>query len=294
MKAFLAADRMGVHVIPAHFYSPVASRRDLRTTEADWRRPLSPIPFAWDLDAQAQWLTEQVGEFPRELPLPNLYRQSERVGGFRYGPIEAQFLYSWLRSNAPRSVLEIGSGTSTLVMSQAIERNVRDGRLATAIHACDPFMASVVAGLPHVTADSLRGQEISQQALGLGSGDLLFIDSTHALRTGSELSHLYLEVIPNLKPGVVIHIHDIYLPYLFSFDIYSSPFDWQETALLAALLAGNPKLRVLACMSALHHDRPETLWAAFPEYVARPMSDGLGAPDDVRHFPSSIWLEVKE
>ena len=66
------------------------------------------------------------------------------------------------------------------------------------------------------------------------------MDSTHAVRTGSELSHIYLELIPRLKPGVVIHIHDIYLPYLFAPDIYDSMFDWQETTLVAALLTGNP------------------------------------------------------
>ncbi len=82
--------------------------------------------------------------------------------------------------------------------------------------------------------------------LSLGAGDLLFIDSTHVVRTGSELAHIYLELIPRLQPGVVIHIHDIYLPYLYSPDIYESMFDWQETTLVAALLTGNPGLRVLA------------------------------------------------
>ena len=186
--------------------------------------------------------------------------------------------------------MEIGSGTSTEVMSRAVQRNVGEGRQPTQITACDPYTADWVAELPHVTARKVGGLELGEEVLGLGAGDLLFIDSTHVVRTGSELSHIYLELIPRLHPGVVIHIHDIYLPYLYSPDIYESMFDWQETTLVAALLAGNSGLRALACQSALFHDRPDVLAMVFPEFTPGLIVDGVAAALK-GHYPSSLWLE---
>jgi predicted O-methyltransferase YrrM len=285
-------ERVGLHVIPTNYYSPIASRRELRRTEAEWRRPLHPFPFLWDIDAQADWVSQQAGSFPLELPLDDLACASKTVGGLRYGAIEAQFLYSWIRCNSPRRILEVGSGSSTLVMSKAVERNcAEDGRTAT-ICAFDPYMASVVGNLPHVDARAAGGQKVASEALELRRGDLLFIDSTHAVRTGSELSHLYLEVIPRLRPGVVVHVHDIYFPYLFSPEIYSSPFDWQETTLLAALLTGNDKLRVLASLSALHYEKSDVLKTIFPEYMPLPVPRGIVQNGRNGHFPSSTWLEA--
>ncbi len=293
VRGFLAADRIGLHILPKHYYSSIPSRRELHQTEAEWRRPLNPVPFAWDLDAQVEWLSREAADFPREVPLTDIYAGVDSVGGFRYGPIEAQFLHSWIRTNHPRRILEIGSGSSTLVMSRAVTRNCSDGQDPTEIVACDPYTAHHVSGLGHVVARPIRAQAVGNEALDLKAGDLLFIDSTHSLRTGSELPHLYLEVIPRLAPGVIIHIHDIYLPYLYSPDIYASIWDWQETALLAALLTGNEKLQVLASMSALHHYRSDALKSVFAEYDPRPMVDGLAALEDDRHFPSSMWLKVQ-
>ena len=126
----------------------------------------------------------------------------------------------------------------------------------------------------------------------LEAGDVLFIDSTHAVRTGSELARLYLEIIPRLRPGVLVHVHDVVLPYLHMPDVLDNVFDWQETTLLAALLTDNPRLRVLACTSLLHHDRPEDLAQVLPDYRPRRMNNGLYADDGASgdHFPSSIWL----
>jgi len=126
----------------------------------------------------------------------------------------------------------------------------------------------------------------------LASGDLLFIDSTHAVRIGGDVLHLYLRVIPRLKPGVVIHIHDIYLPYLHQRDLLSSPFQWTETALLLALLTCNPKLRVLVCLSQLHYERPNDLRSVFPEYQPQSAEHGLARAGAPGHFPASIFLQT--
>lgn len=291
-QAFLAGDRFGVHVLPAHYYSSVASRKTLHKTESQWRHILQPLPFAWDIDAQAEWIRVNAGTFVSEMPINEIVRISEAVGGFRYGRIEAQFLYSYVRRNAPRRVVEIGSGSSTLLMSRAVERNVLEGRQPTDIVAFDPYTASRVAHLPHVQSREVGGLQISVDDMAVATGDVVFIDSTHTVRTGSELAHLYLEILPNLPPGVVVHIHDIYLPYLYAPDIYASMFDWQETTLVAALLAGNERFSILAALSGLFHERPGVLREVFPEFRPMPMREGIAPVNADGHFPSALWLRT--
>jgi hypothetical protein len=122
----------------------------------------------------------------------------------------------------------------------------------------------------------------------------LFIDSSHAVKTGSEVLRIYLDIIPALPAGVHIHIHDINLPYEYSRDALSSYYASQETALLLALLTDNPRLSVQACLSALHYDRAEQMHALLPDYLPQANQDGLPAPDaGPAHFPSSIWLLTK-
>ena len=129
----------------------------------------------------------------------------------------------------------------------------------------------------------------------LQDGDLLFIDSSHAVKVGSEVPRIYLEILPRLRPGVFVHIHDVFLPYLYPPDILSWPFwAWQETVLLAALLTNNPKLEVLFCLSGLHHARPSELCRLLPDYRPRAMQGGLFADGGPGHYPSSIWLRTRE
>lgn len=289
---FRAGDRLGVHVLPAHYYSSVPRRSELRRTESTWRRPLDPVPFAWDLDAQAAWFTAAAVDHAGELTPADVDALAARVGGLRYGRIEARFLHAWMRRHTPSQVVEIGSGSSTAVMSDAVRRSVAECRPQTKIVACDPYTARRVEQLPFVCAEAVGGGAVDHHVDRLGEGDLLFIDSTHAVRTGSELAHLYLEVLPRLATGVVVHVHDITLPYLFAPDVYESLFDWQETTLLCALLATSSRFELLAAQSALHHARPDVIAAVFPEYRPRPMDRGLyaGAGGE---FPSSAWLRVR-
>lgn len=292
-RLFATGDRLGVHVLPSHYYSSLPSWKWLKGNEAKWRRPTTMAGIPWDVDAQVAWMEAQVGSHASELPRAQLEVDAESVGGLRFGPIEAQMLYGVLRTRNPRRVVEIGSGSSTMVMSQAAVRNVAEGGRPMDIVAIDPYTAGRVAHLPHVTARDDHGIDLRAADLDLTAGDLLFIDSTHAVRTGSEVPHLYLDLLPSLPAGVLVHIHDIYLPYLFTPDLYSTYFDWQETTLLAALLVGNASLQVRCCMSALHHARPDALLGTFPEYRPLNTVDGLAVGDrDAGDFPASIWIET--
>jgi hypothetical protein len=147
--------------------------------------------------------------------------------------------------------------------------------------------------LGNVTVERVPVQEVDlDHFTGLEAGDILFLDSTHALHAASELQRLYLKVIPALAPGVIVHVHDIFLPWMYRPSIMKDPWDWQETALLAALLTGNPGLEVPCCQSALRDARGEGLKEIFPDYVPKKLDHGLEIGGD-GHFPSSLWMTTR-
>src|SRR4030095_8150769 len=127
----------------------------------------------------------------------------------------------------------------------------------------------------------------------LGEGDLLFIDSSHVVQVGSDVNHIVLEVLPRLRKGVIVHFHDIYLPYDYNrgfLDRITFPL---ETSLVHAYLIGNRAIEMIACLSLLHYDRREGLRELFPDYNPQNDADGLFAPGGGRHFPSSLWLRTR-
>ena len=165
---------------------------------------------------------------------------------------------------------------------------------ATPIVAIDPFATETIAGLNGVEVVKVSALEApSHLFASLSAGDLLFIDSSHAVKTGSELARLYLEIVPGLPPGVIVHVHDTYLPFLYSPWVLEDLWDWQETTLLLALLTHNDHLEVLCAQSALHHARPDGLRAVLPDYVPLELQRGVVCPGANGHFPSSTWLRTR-
>ena len=288
-------ERAGVHLEPVHYYSNVPNRAWLRANREVWQKPFLARGMEWSLDDQLAWLQREVTPHLAEVDgLRAFHQATSQTFGPGYGPIESQVLHGFVRSAAPARIVEVGSGVSTALARAAAERNRAEGRGPTAITCIEPFPKPALRALEGIDLHVVPCQLSPPELFGrLERGDLLFIDSTHAVRTGSELPFLYLDVIPDLPPGVFIHVHDIYLPYLFSPLVLDEVFDWQETVLLAALLTHNDHLRVRCCLSALHHGRQAELAALLPDYRPAPMVHGLaGEPLGTSHFPSSIWLET--
>lgn len=296
VTALTSLERSRLHVLPAHFYSSVPQRRWLRDNEELWRRPTELPGVRWRLDEQVDWLARVcTAPYLDEVRGFGFLRDLDARGiDFRYGAIEAQVLHCAMRAFAPKRVVEIGSGASTAIMSAAVSRTVAEGGQASEITTIDPYAPAALRHLPHVSVREVPAQRVPTETVtGLGAGDLLFIDSTHAVKTGSELHRIYLELLPSLPPGVLVHIHDIYLPYQYSPWVLDDIWDWQETALLSALLVGNDRFEVLSCQSALHHARPDALAAVLPDYRPRPMTRGIDDGRGTGHFPSSIWLRTR-
>ncbi|MGC1337107.1 MAG: class I SAM-dependent methyltransferase [Candidatus Binataceae bacterium] len=288
--------RFGVMILPNHYYVDFPDIDQLAKTADQWAKPSRLRGVEIDPDCQAARLREICGPFANEVSGSPFYRAAGSTGcGPGYGYIEAEALHCVVRSFEPRRVIEVGSGVSTYCMLQAIARNER----RCAITCIEPYPSRWLRNAPVTLLQKTVQATPLELFESLDDGDLLFIDSSHTVKTGSDTNFLILEVLPRLKPGVVIHFHDIFLPYDYPRDALRSFFQWQETALLHAFLIGNRNVEILFCLSQLHYDRPKALEEVFPEYRGRPAENGLRGADSPLfdeaddHFPTSIYLRIR-
>jgi hypothetical protein len=296
-KIFLLSERLGVHVLPKNFYTPIQDFHWLENNKEVWIKRARLDGIEWELDDHLKWLTEICEPYVHEVAGLRFYQDSAASEwGPGFGAIESQVLHCFLRSKAPTRIVEVGSGQSTVCMLEASRLNLKEGRSETRITCIDPYPRRSLQGVENVTILKQTCQSAPRTIFShLHCGDMLFIDSSHAVKVGSDVIRIYLDIIPSLPAGVFIHIHDINLPYLYSRSTLSAFFhtNSQETALLAALLTNNERLSVLASLSGLHYDRPEKMRKLLPDYQPQGNIQGLCPSYPVQgHFPSSTWLRT--
>ncbi|MGA2000616.1 MAG: class I SAM-dependent methyltransferase [Terriglobales bacterium] len=294
-KVFFLGDRVGIHILPKHYYTPVPDYTWLAENRQAWIGRSSMPGVHWDLDEQLGWLADICAPYYSEVGGLESFRNATSSGwGPGYGPIESQVLHCFVRRCAPARVIEIGSGVSTACVLNAVGRNRREGRAESQITCVEPYPSKMLLQLSGVTLLRQMSQTVPMGVFDqLAAGDLLFIDSTHAVKTGSDVMQLFLDILPRLARGVFVHIHDIYLPYVYPRNTMHRYFGWQETALLLALMVNNQKLKTLCCLSALHYDRTQQMRALLPDYLPQANDEGLEpAPSAPGHFPSSLWLQT--
>jgi len=139
--------------------------------------------------------------------------------------------------------VEIGSGFSTLVALEAIERN-----RAGVVHCIEPFPREFLKRDDRITLHAVKAQDIRPEFLNdiLRDNDILFIDSTHTVKTGSDCLHIYLRLLPEIRRNVFVQVHDVLLPFgLHKEWLLNQQIFWTEQYLLLAFLIDNPKASVL-------------------------------------------------
>jgi hypothetical protein len=294
-RLFTILDRGGLHVLPKHYYTPVPDYHWLKRNKQLWTRRTSLAGVHWDLDEQLGWLAQICLPYYHEVEGLGFYEQSAASGvGAGFGAIESQMLHCFIRSNAPRQIVEIGSGVSTACLVHAAKLNKKEGRSWPRIVCIEPYPRKAFYRIENICHLKEPCQTVSASTFEeLKAGDLLSVDSSHSLRVGSDVLRIYLDIIPRLAPGVFIHIHDIFLPYLYQRSVLFNYFAWQETSLLTALLINNQHLSILACLSALHYDRTEKMMQIFRDYKPRRGTAGLDeSSEPTGHFPASLWLRT--
>ena len=292
-EAFPLMDRAGFHVLRKSYYSSVPDFAWLRDNEPVWRRPVKFRGVAWDIDAQMSWLRAVCSGFSPEVEDPWYEHRRRASLGQGLGPIDAMILHCFVRHVRPKRIIEIGGGESTGVMVAASGRNEQEGAPAARITTVEPYASPALVALEGVELVRDVAQAVPDSLFDeLAAGDLLFIDSSHTVKTGSEVLRLFLEVIPGLPPGVHIHVHDIVLPFLYTRTFGANPYDWQESSLLLALLVNNSKLRLQFCGSAVEQVRATEIQRLFPSYRPRPVDRGLWDPNHSGHWLLSAYLET--
>jgi methyltransferase family protein len=282
--------KYGALPLPVHFYSPVPDLSALE--EADVWNLCSALPGV-DMVVEGQLsLLQSLGErYGAECdwaadasPGTDLYFTENNSFSF---PCSAS-LHTMVRHFKPARVVEIGSGNSTRVLAEALLRNAAEGSPAD-YTVVDPYPGErVVAGIPGLSrVDARPVEQVDPEFFSLlGANDILFIDSGHTVRMGSDVNFLFLEVLPRLAPGVVVHIHDIPLPYEYP-KVYATGSQfrvfWTESYLLQAFLAFNSEFEVLLALSYLHGQHQSALEKAFPHYV----------PAQHRSTSGSFWMRRK-
>ena len=258
-ELFPVWEQHGFHVTPVHFHQPIPDTREL--PETLWEQPSDLVGIKMNDARQLDLLRHHLTKFREEydkLPVEPPPGQRRPFHG-----VDALIAYCMVRHFQPRLIIEVGSGFSSLVLGQAAAKNKK-----SALICIDPFPRDFLHdGLPGLQSlITKKVQDIDLEFFSqLQSGDILFIDSSHTVKIGGDVNYLFLEVLPRLKPGVIVHVHDIFLPFEYRRDWVLDEFRfWNEQYLLQAFLTFNSEFEVLLTNSYLNHYHLEDLKSAFP------------------------------
>lgn len=214
-------------------------------------------------------LLERFVPFYRELPF-SAEKQDGLLYAFEnrmYSYTDGIFLYAMLRHLKPRRIIEVGSGFSSAVILDTKKLFLAP---STDITFIEPFTKSLRSVVPAPILDTATVIEQPLQNVdvqlfrSLGENDILFIDSTHVVKTGSDLWYLFARVLPELAPGVVIHFHDIFHPFEMPADWLKAGRFWNENYFLAAFLQFNSAFRIELFATYLHERHPDWFAAHMP------------------------------
>lgn len=293
--------RAGVYILPAHYYVSEPNIIELKRTVDVWAKPSAMAGVETDLDRQIDNLRRVCVPFQNEFRGNKNYIHAinQKFGAGRsrfFGYIEAQVLHAAIRYYKPARLIEIGSGVPTYCSAQAVLLNQQETGVDGVITSIEPNPIDLIKKMPNVELITRPIHEVPLEHFAtLQPNDIVFIDSSHVVRSGSEVNYIVLDVLPILPKGVLVQIHDIYLPYDYDREVLDNFIHPNETALVAAFLACNSRYKILFALSMLHYERRREMQGILPEY--NPESDWRGMRqgdyDDAKHFPSSLWLRVE-
>jgi hypothetical protein len=258
---------LGFDLLGRSYYSPIPDIRAL--PDELWTDPSELRGLTVDVPSALDFLLAELSPFLAEFAPPRQSTGDPRdfyLENDFYECIDAGILYAMVRRFQPRCVIEMGSGMSTLVIADARKRSGIDGR--TSHYVYDPYPRGDLIGplqeVAHVRC--ISATDVPLREFGnLQAGDFLFVDTTHTVKVGGEVNRLILDVLPSLSPGVLVHFHDIFLPWEYPRDFLTErSFFWSEQYLLQAFLAFNLEFEVVLPVHALHRQFTDEVARLFP------------------------------
>lgn len=256
--------KIGIFPITDHYYEPLFNNKHLRKPLSEDRN-LPGIDF--NVNNQLTLLNEL--NFSSELSLTPEDHVSETTYNFMNGAFEhgdGEFLYNMIRYKKPAIVIEIGSGHSTKMAQLAIKQNKAENTDYGCKHICIepyemPWLEKLDVEVLRKRVEDIETTYFKQ----LGKNDILFIDSSHVIRPQGDVLYEYLEILPILNPGVVVHIHDIFSPkdYLHQWVVDEVRL-WNEQYLLEAFLSLNKDWQIIGAVNYLFHNHGQLFRKKFP------------------------------
>jgi hypothetical protein len=279
--------RLGVNFTRKHFYSPIPDTDELKQREELWAQESALAGIGMNLEGQLNFVEKIFPKYKNELNFKvnksdtkTPYEFYLNNAGFGLG--DAGVLHCIIRHFKPRVIIEVGSGNSTLVSASAVLKNQEDG-FPCRLTAIEPYPRDYLkVGFPGLDGLKIeKAENVEVDFFGqLGEDDILFIDSSHVMRIGNDVNFLYLEVLPRLKKGVIVHIHDIFLPYHYPKEgVIQNRAFWTEQYLLQAFLCFNRAYEVLFAnyyMFKKYPDRMNTIFESPQGYS--------------KHLFNSFWI----
>ncbi len=266
----------GFYVIPNHFYQPIPDIE--RLNKGIFKKKSELIGISFNDEKQLKLLYNFL-EYREEYNLiPD--HPSEKDYEFSFNNIAFDWLdalvyYCIIRHFKPKNIIEVGSGWSSKLAAQAAIRNG-----STQLTCIEPFpqefMKKGFPGLTKLYVDDVEDLPLSVFSK-LENCDILFIDSSHTVKTGGDVNYLFLEVLPRLKKGVLVHIHDIFFPFDYpeGWVVKEHRF-WAEQYLLQAFLMFNQDFSIIFANNYLGHKYPKQIKSVFPKSSS--------------HRGGSIWI----
>lgn len=253
--------RIGVFPILNHYYEPLFDSRLLRNP-LDQNRDLPGID--WNTDEQLHLLGSfSFNEELKDVPETRIDELTFYMNNGAFESGDAEYLYNLIRLKKPARIVEIGGGYSTLMAIKAIKKNKEDVPGYKCKHLCIepyemPWLEKTGVTIIRQVVEEVNKTVFSE----LEKDDILFIDSSHVIRPQGDVLLEYLELIPLLKTGVIVHAHDIFSPRenLKKWVTEKVCF-WNEQYLLEAFLTCNRDWKIIGALNYLHHNHYQHLKA---------------------------------
>ena len=258
------ADYWGYHIRPIHYYEPLPDFREISNARIHRRRESPAVDF--NLQGQLRLLRRLGEAYCDELTVLAAFPDAQ---GFDFhndyfAGLDAALYYALIRDLKPARIIEVGSGYSTRIADKALQKNLAAGK-GGKLTCIEPYPeARLTEAKLDITLIQQRVEDVSPSVFAaLEAGDILFLDSSPALKFGSDVHVEFLDILPRLRPGVWVHVHDIFFPHDYPADwLIGKRIAFNEQYLLEAFLAFNRRFSVQAAnywLSLEHADTVERL-----------------------------------